>query len=90
MKLLYGLTEEQMKEIHLVVERHLRKADIKSAIAEFEMQKYHFTDLEIESAIDYTLDYASNNFCYVDIAQEALDTILEGRTDEEMETGKEQ
>lgn len=75
MKTLYGLTEQQMRDVYLVMEREYLKEDLENAIEDLEEKKnitIELTEVQKSSIIDKILETIEDNVSYAVYAQDAL------------------
>lgn len=82
MKLAYGLTEEQMKEVHSIVEKEYCKSDIQAVIdnggfitVDYDITNLQLTDEEMAEAIEFI----KSKITYTDYAREAIEEVLDRR-----------
>lgn len=87
MKLVYGLTEDQMKEVHSIVEKEFYKSDIEVVIDNggfitvgYDVTNLQLTDEEMAEAIDYMKNQIKEDTFYTDYAREAITYILDNRS----------
>lgn len=84
MKTLYGLNEQQMRDVYLIVERHYLKEDLELAIENLEVEKnitIELTEVQKSSIIDNILETIEDSISYSVYARDAL---LDYLADKEM------
>ena len=88
MKLVYGLTEEQMKEVHSIVEKEYYKSDIEAVIengghisTDYDVTNLELTDEEMAKTTEYMKNQIEENTYYSDYAREAIAYILDKRSE---------
>ncbi len=84
MKTLYGLNEQQMRDVYLIVERHYLKEDLELAIENLEVEKnitIELTEVQKSSIIDNILETIEDSVSYSVYARDAL---LDYLADKEM------
>ena len=84
MKTLYGLNEQQMRDVYLIVERHYLKEDLELAIENLEVEKnitIELTEVQKSSIIDNILETIEDSVSYSVYARVAL---LDYLADKEM------
>lgn len=84
MKTLYGLNEQQMRDVYLIVERHYLKEDLELAIENLEIEKnitIELTEVQKSSIIDNILETIEDSVSYSVYARDAL---LDYLADKEM------
>lgn len=81
MKLLFGLTENQMQEVYREVERSYYEEDVICAINDWKEdgKEYNFTEAEIAKASEYAQENVQESVLYSDYAREALREVLDNR-----------
>lgn len=84
MKTLYGLNEQQMRDVYLIVERHYLKEDLELAIENLEVERnitIELTEEQKSSIIDNILETIEDSVSYSVYARDAL---LDYLADKEM------
>lgn len=84
MKTLYGLNEQQMRDVYLIVERHYLKEDLELAIENLEVERnitIELTEVQKSSIIDNILETIEDSVSYSVYARDAL---LDYLADKEM------
>ena len=84
MNTLYGLNEQQMRDVYLIVERHYLKEDLELAIENLEVEKnitIELTEVQKSSIIDNILETIEDSVSYSVYARDAL---LDYLADKEM------
>ena len=84
MKTLYGLNEQQMRDVSLIVERHYLKEDLELAIENLEVERnitIELTEVQKSSIIDNILETIEDSVSYSVYARDAL---LDYLADKEM------